>query len=207
MYLGDVNVGFGKLGINEITHPVKIVNGEGGHTIGTDWISPYQAGAMIDGAPSENHYAVGGNHGTDGGGGHATANTVSTTITADGKAVDTVADVLANKVVAEVVNEVTLKENIDLTTGERLTVDFVETVTYTFERNHMQVSVDVKAINPMYIHWYMGLQSTNVYFDRAYFTHDHREAGHIHLRQYKTGFRHEGRQPEHGACNHAQYKQ
>lgn len=73
---------------------------------------------------------------------------------------------------ATVVNEITLKENIDLTTGARLSIDAIETVTYTLERNHMATHVELQALSPMYIYWYMGLQSTNVYFDKAYFTYD-----------------------------------
>lgn len=73
---------------------------------------------------------------------------------------------------ATVVNEITLKENINLTTGVRNSIDAIETVTYTFEKNHMATHVELKALTPIYIYWYMGLQTTNAYFNKAYFTYD-----------------------------------
>ena len=142
------------------------------HSITTDWVSPYNVGLIVDGAPSEKHAAVGGNHGTTGGGGFATANNLSTTMTVDGTSVNNSVNTTAKKVTVIVKNEITLKENINLTTGERASVDAIETVTYTLERNHMAVHVDLKALTPLYIYWYMGLQSTNAYFNKAYFTYD-----------------------------------
>lgn len=147
-------------------------NGAETHSITTDWVSPYNAGLIVDGVPSGGHAAVGGNHGTTGGGGFATANNLSTTISVDGETIGNSIDKNARKVVATVVNEITLKENINLTTGVRDSIDAIETVTYTFEKNHMAVHVDLKALTPLYIYWYMGLQSTNAYFDKAYFTYD-----------------------------------
>ena len=171
-YLGDVDITFGKLGINEITHPTVLKNNTTQHNITTDWISPYMAGSAIGGEPSGDYAAIGGNHGTSGGSGFATANNLSTTMTVDGSLVNNSVNTSAKKVVVTVKNEITLKENIDLTTGERASVDAIETVTYTLERNHMAVHVELKALTPMYIHWYMGLQSTNAYFNKAYFTYD-----------------------------------
>ena len=171
-YLGDVDITFGKLGINEITHPTVLKNNTTQHNITTDWISPYMAGSAIGGEPSGDYAAIGGNHGTTGGSGFATANNLSTTMTVDGASVNNSVNTPAKKVTVIVKNEITLKENIDLTTGERASVDAIETVTYTLERNHMAVHVDLKALTPLYIHWYMGLQSTNVYFNKAYFTYD-----------------------------------
>ena len=130
------------------------------------------AGKVVNGSPSGDRAAVGGNHGTVGGSGFATANNLSTTMTVDGSSVNNSVSTPAKKVVVTVKNEITLKENIDLTTGERASVDAIETVTYTLERNHMAVHVDLKALTPMYIYWYMGLQSTNAYFNKAYFTYD-----------------------------------
>lgn len=142
------------------------------HSITTDWVSPYNAGLIVGGVPSGGHAAVGGNHGTAGGGGFATANNLSTTMTVDGTSVNNSVNTTAKKVIVIVKNEITLKENINLTTGERASVDAIETVTYTLERNHMAVHVDLKALTPLYIYWYMGLQSTNAYFNKAYFTYD-----------------------------------
>lgn len=170
--LGDVNITFGQLGINKITHPVEIKNNTDIHVINTDWISPYQAGLILNGNRSGEHYTVGGNHGTDGGGGFPTANTVNTTVTADGIVVDRTNFLKAKKIVVKVVNHITTKNNIDLTTGARSQTDFIETVTYTLEHNHMQTHVSVEALSDIYINWYMGLQSTNVYSDRLFFTYD-----------------------------------
>ena len=170
--LGDVTIKFGRLGVNNITHPINLKNNTESHVINTDWISPYQAGLILDGSRSGEHYAVGGNHGTSGGDGFATANTVSTTVSADGVVIDNTYRLKANKIVVKVVNHITTKEHIDLVTGERSETDFIETVTYTIERNHMATHVSLKAINDFYINWYMGLQSTNVYSDKLFFTYD-----------------------------------
>ena len=172
LYLGDVDLTFGQLGINKITHPTALENGLETHAITTDWVSPYIAGKVVNGLPGEDRAAVGGNHGTVGGSGFATANNLSTTISVDGETIGNSIDKNARKVVATVVNEITLKENINLTTGVRESIDAIETVTYTFEKNHMAIHVELKALTPMYIYWYMGLQSTNAYFDKAYFTYD-----------------------------------
>src|SRR5699024_11358677 len=64
--LGDVNVTFGKLGINQITHPVALKNDKSSYSVGTDWISPYIAGALVGGQQSGNAAAVSGQHGTSG---------------------------------------------------------------------------------------------------------------------------------------------
>ena len=172
LYLGDVDITFGKLGINEITHPTVLENGLETHAITTDWVSPYIAGKVVNGTPSGVRAAVGGNHGTVGGSGFATANNLSTSMTVDGSSVNNSVSTSAKKVVVTVKNEITLKENIDLTTGERSSVDAIETVTYTLEKNHMAIHVELKALTPLYIYWYMGLQSTNAYFNKAYFTYD-----------------------------------
>ena len=171
-YLGDVDITFGKLGINEITHPTVLENELETHAITTDWVSPYIAGKVVNGTPGGDHAAVGGNHGTSSGSGYPTANNLSTNITVDDSSVNNSVNTTAKKVVVTVKNEITLKENINLTTGERESVDAIETVTYTLERNHMAVHVELKALTPMYIYWYMGLQSTNAYFNKAYFTYD-----------------------------------
>lgn len=170
--MGDVTISFGQLGINKITHPVLVKNNTENHAPNTDWVSPYQAGLIIDGERSGEHYSVSGNHGTSGGGGHATANTVSTKLTVDGAAIDDAYMLKGKKIVATVINHVTTKENINLTTGVRNGTDFIETVTYTFEHNHMATHVSLKAVNDFYINWYMGLQATNAYNTKVFYTHD-----------------------------------
>src|SRR5699024_4440229 len=85
--LGDIKFKFGKLGINEITHPIQFTHSDT-HNINTDWISPYQTGTVSNDLPDNNHATVGGNHGTNGGGQWATANSVSTSIKIDGNEVD-----------------------------------------------------------------------------------------------------------------------
>lgn len=176
--LGDAKITFGRLGVNEITHPVQLINKKGASTVGTDWISPYIAGIMIDGAQSGNAYAVSGNHGTDGGNGFPTANNSSTTIKADGVTIGENHSGKPKKVEVTIVNEVTTKENIDLTTGVRNGVDFKEYITYVFERNHMRISkLTLEAINPIYIALYMGLQFTREYNDNIMFTYDESKPG------------------------------
>lgn len=170
--LGDVTISFGQLGINKITHPVKVVNNTETHSPNTDWVSPYQAGLIINGERSGKHYSVGGNHGTNGGGGYATANTVSTKVEVDGVDIKDAYMLKSKKIVATVINHITTREHIDLETGLRGETDFIETVIYTFEHNHMQTHISLKAINDFYINWYMGLQSTNVYQDKIFYTYD-----------------------------------
>lgn len=175
---GDVTITFGQLGVNKITHPVSMRNKKGSSTIGTDWISPYIAGAMIDGQQSGNQAAVSGNHGTSGGGGHATANTKSTAVKVDGESIGNSFNGSAKKIEVTIVNEVTLKENIELVSGVRARVDFEETITYVFERNHMRIKdLSIKALKPMYISWYMGPQFTREYNDSIYYTYDTNKPG------------------------------
>lgn len=71
------------------------------------------------------------------------------------------------------VNHVTLLRNINLETGERSGIDFIETVYYEFERNHIRITVELEALNDFYIDWYMGLQLTRHGWNYdAYFNHD-----------------------------------
>ena len=171
--LGDVSITFGKLGINEITHPVSMSNDKGSSTIGTDWISPYIAGLMIDGEQSGNHRAVSGNHGTSGGGGFATANNKSTVVRVNGSEIGHSFNDSVESVEVVITNEVTCVENISDIDGTRISVDFEETVTYIFERNHMRIKdLTIRALRPIYINWYMGPQFTTQYNDNIYFTYD-----------------------------------
>lgn len=172
--LGDSVIKFGKLGINQLTHPINITHSTS-NVINTDWISPYQAGTVTNGMMDNNHASVSGNHGTDGGSGFATAYTASTTIKdSNGNIIPLqsrrVDDV---KITLTVENMITTLSNINLVNGERKTIDFKEIVTYTFEYNHMHVHTKITAINPIYIHWYFGLQMTRSdYRKDAYFTYD-----------------------------------
>lgn len=171
--LGDIKFKFGKLGINEITHPIQFTHSET-HGIGTDWPSPYQSGTVTDGTPDDNHAAVSGNHGTSGGGQWATANSVSTSIKVDGSEVaQDGANIFTDKVELTTINEVTNKVNINLDTGDKSRVDYIETVKYTFERNRMAIEVELEALEDFYINWYMGLQITRPGWNTdAYFNHD-----------------------------------
>lgn len=171
--MGDATITFGELGINEITHPVKLTNDKGTTSIQTDWNSPYIAGAIIDGVESGNHAAVSGNHGTSGGGGFATANTRSTEVKVDDRLISNSYSGLVKKIEVTIVNEVTLKENINLINGVRNSVDFIETTVYVIEHNHMRIKdVSLEALTPMYITTYMGPQFTREYNDKMYFTYD-----------------------------------
>jgi hypothetical protein len=171
--LGDIQFQFGKLGINQITHPIAFTHSET-QNISTDWISPYSAGTVTSGVTDGNHAAAGGNHGTDGAGGFATANSISTSVLLDG--VEAAQDGLRKtieKVEMTTVNYITNKANIDLITGVRSRNDIKETVKYTFENNHMQVQVELEALEDFYINWYLGLQATRGGFDGdIYFNHD-----------------------------------
>lgn len=171
--MGDIKFNFGKLGINGITHPIGFTHSEY-HSIRTDWPSPYQSGTVTEGMPDDNHAAVSGNHGTTGGGEWATANSVSTSLMIDGEEIPADLKVnRANKVELVTINEVTNKANINLQTGVRNRVDYIETVKYIFEHNRMSVEVELEALEDFYIHWYMGLQITRPGWNHdAYFNHD-----------------------------------
>ncbi|MCR1952821.1 hypothetical protein NSA50_17595 [Clostridium sp. DSM 100503] len=74
-------------------------------------------------------------------------------------------------------NYVTNLANINLETGERLRNDYIETVTYSFERNHMKVEVKLEPLEDFYIGWYMGLQHTrDNYRKDVYFTYDNEKS-------------------------------
>lgn len=172
--LGDSILTFGPLGINQITHPVNIKHTTN-HIINTDWISPYQAGTVTNETIDNNHASVSGNHGTVGGGGFRTAHTETTIIkNSAGTIIEPLGRAIEDvKMTLVVENYVTTLANINLETGERYTYDFKETVTYTFEYNHMQVHTKIEAINPFYVHWYFGLQLTRDGFKKdAYYTND-----------------------------------
>ena len=129
---------------------------------------------MSNGSPNPDRATVSGNHGTDGGGGFPTARSVSTTITIDGVEVDSDnTEKPFEKIEMITINEVTNKSNINLDTGERSQVDFIETTKYTFEHNRMAVEVELEAVNDFFIGWYMGLQLIrNGWRTDAYFNHD-----------------------------------
>lgn len=176
--IGDIEIEFGKLGINEITHPISITHSDT-HIQNSDWMSPYVSGTITNGEPDLNHATVGGNHGTDGGGGFPTANSVSTSLTIDGQEVaqDGIKKPF-EKAELITVNHVTNKANINLETGERLKVDFIETTKYTIEHNHLAVEVELGAVEDFYINWYMGLQILrNAWRKDAYFNHDLSQMG------------------------------
>src|SRR5699024_874600 len=103
-----------------------------------------------------------------------TANSVSTSIKVDGNEVaQDGANVFADKVELTTSNEVTNKVNIDLDTGVRSRIDYIETVKYTFEHNRMAREVELEALEDFYINWYMGLQLTRPGWNHdAYFNHD-----------------------------------
>lgn len=171
--LGDISIEFGKLGINEITHPVSITHSDT-FVQNSDWISPYVSGTVTNGELDSNLATVGGNHGTDGGGGFPTANSVSTSVLIGDREVPQDGEKHKfDKVEVVTINHITNKANINLETGERLKVDFIETVRYTLERNHMAVEVEIEAVEDIYINWYMGLQLIrSAWKNDAFFAHD-----------------------------------
>lgn len=146
--------------------------------MGTDWISPYIAGLMMDGAQSGNAKAASGNHGTSGGGGFATANHKSIVIKVDEQTANNSYSGRAEKVEVIITNEVTTVENIELVSGVRASVDFEETITWIIERNHMRIKdLSIKALKPIYIAWYMGPQFTREYNNSIYYTYDSSKPG------------------------------
>lgn len=171
--LGDIEFEFGKLGINEITHPIKFSHSTM-HNISTDWPSPYFAGRVIDGVPEGGRGTVSGNHGTSGSGGFPTANSINTSIKINDEEVISDGNKKTfDKAEMTTVNHVTLLQNINRDTGKRDGVDFIETVHYVFEKNHMNITVELEAVNDFFIDWYLGLQLTrNGWNHDAYFNQD-----------------------------------
>ena len=156
----DVPIRFGKLGINEITH-LKAFTTDKEYTLSTDWISPYNAGTMIDGQPQGNHKACGGNHGTVGGGGYPTANNRKTTIEELGE----------KEYRVEVVNEITVPANIGAD-GVRNSIDLIEKVTYLVTDNDLGITVELESLTDVYINWYLGLQATRAGWDGSILFHN-----------------------------------
>ena len=161
---------FGPLGINKIIHPKKIsretaselttaLDGLNTHyTIDTDWISPYK-GITADNGTTSFTGTVGGNHGTVGAGGFATARPVSANLYVDGKLVTDNQVVYGDIAKLIVTNYVSASNKIDVATGAK-SDSLLETVVYTITKNNIEVAVTLKAEEPLTVNGYVGLQMT-----------------------------------------------
>lgn len=170
-YSSDQNliIEFDKLGVNEIYHLKRLYlqekddsilnddfRGETFYTASSDWISPYRIEALNNG--NGNGRAVtGGNHGTDGGAGFATARGGSFEVFADGKKINPGETIFAKeKVVARVTNYVSAYNVIDRETGDKRD-SLKEIVTYTFTPNVMTVMIEMIAMEDLRFHYHQGL--------------------------------------------------
>lgn len=163
-------VEFSPLGINNIIHPKKIsretanelttaLDGLTTHyVIDTDWVSPYK-GIIADNGTTSFTGTVGGNHGTAGAGGFATARPVSANFYVDGKLVTDNQVVYGDIAKLIVTNYVSASNRINTTAGTKAD-SLLETVVYTVTKNNIEVAVTLKAEEPLTINGYVGLQMT-----------------------------------------------
>ena len=163
-------VEFSPLGINNIIHPKKISRETAGelttaldgltthYVIDTDWVSPYK-GIVADNGTTSFDGTVGGNHGTVGAGGFATARPVSANLYVDGKLVTDNHVVYGDTAKLIVTNYVSASNKIDVSTGAK-SDSLLETVVYTITKNNIEVAVTLKAEEPLTVNGYVGLQMT-----------------------------------------------
>ncbi|WP_144561584.1 hypothetical protein [Bacillus mycoides] len=181
----DAILDFDKLGINEITHlrALYMQNNSSGYlddlfselglqtTLTTDWVSPYGILA-VNNTLNNGGYTVGGNHGTDGGGGFATARHIETKLFCGGKEVQDGEIVSSDKIIIQATHHISASNVINTTTGEKRDC-LKEIVTYTITRNHIKVSCYLEALEDLKITRYAGLQATQSIWDKyLYFMED-----------------------------------
>ena len=163
-------VEFNRLGINNIIHPKAFYreastsltdnfnNLSTRYTLNTDWVSPY-ATLVADGGTTTFAGTVGGNHGTVGSGGHATARPVSEEYFLDGEMIKDGSVLYGDEVKIVVNNYVSARNRINPDTGAK-SDSLLETVVYTITTNNIEVSVYCTANEPLNMGNYTGLQMT-----------------------------------------------
>lgn len=164
-------IDFDELGINKIIHPKRIYRETADslttsfenlnlyNTLITDWISPYSNVKALTNPLNNNSFTVGGNHGSNGLDGVATAKNLSADLYVDGKLVKD-GDTSAGKEATIVVrNMISAPNQINLTTGQKAD-SFEETVVYRVTKNSIEVAVSIKALERISIANYVGLQMT-----------------------------------------------
>lgn len=181
----DLVLDFDLLGINQITSLVKVSRQTNTlpyptykfnaaiqwFAISTDWVSPYGILAVNNIVNPEGTFTVGGNHGTDGATGFATARQNSVEMFADNKPVNDGDTLYADKVVIKVTNYISASNAIDLATGAKR--DSVkEIVTYTISEKSVEVSVTLEAMEEVQITRYAGLQATKAIYTELYWMLD-----------------------------------
>lgn len=178
---------FAPLGVNAIIHPLRIyretaerLTGDMDtpvlwYTLSTDWISPYNGIIASEGTLTDFTGTVGGNHGTDGGAGFATARNLSSAMYVDDVEVSDGALVSGKKVVLRVDNYISASNKVNPDTGEKAD-SLWEKVIYTMTQISggglsMETMVYLTAREPITIMGYVGFQMTtnmmvgNVYFN------------------------------------------
>jgi hypothetical protein len=125
--------------------------------IGTDWISPYMMRAL-EMEDLELPYYTGGWHGSNGNNtGETTAYTDYVNFRIDGEVPHTDTWMVCKTLTIQVVNQVEAY-NDDTSTLE-------ETITYTIEKDKVDIQVDARAKKPLEISQYFGLQTQNGWWD------------------------------------------
>ena len=156
-YSDDLNIifKFGKLGINEILHPLAIyfqkfsTNGfedlELFQEIATDWISPYNFSA-VNNTVNDSTLTTGGNHGTNSGSGFRTAIPEYVECYADGRLITT--DGLykdLESVAFKSKNNIASSNVLNLDTGEGFRGVISEYTTFSIEHNNINAMVQIVA--------------------------------------------------------------
>src|SRR5699024_5537209 len=81
----DIRVSFGPLGVNEFYHMSSISTDSFTHNVSSDFIAPYRVRAVENPIADNPVRVTGGNHGTSGGSGYKTGESVSIKTYIDGK--------------------------------------------------------------------------------------------------------------------------
>lgn len=172
---------FNKLGINKITHIKKVSyineskvtrdfsNQVLMYDVFSDWLSPYGMKALNN-VPSEEGYGgaftVGGNHGTDNATGFPTSNSISTQVFVDGNEIfkseiGGTDNIVGAKNCIEIItkNFVYASNVVNKLNGNKRN-SVIETVLYRIHKDTIFVTVELEALEDVYLNRYTGFQLT-----------------------------------------------
>lgn len=152
----NITYTFGALGVSGIHHLKRIKTNYFDHNITSDYISPYRIRAVNNQTADNPVFVTGGNHGTDGGLGHPTADPVSIETFINNKKVTGGVHHTNEPIVVKVVNDVCGYNTINRTTGVKRNI-LREHITYTFYQNVFTVSIVMDALEDLEFYGHRGL--------------------------------------------------
>lgn len=166
---GNLEIEFGRLGVNNIHHMTNIKTKHFTHRVTSDFIAPYRVRAVNNPVASNDPFTTGGNHGTDGGTGYATARAVSIDAFVDNVKQTEGVHGTERAIVVKVVNAVCGYNTINRETGQSRRDVLREHITYRITRNNVEVSLAIEALEPIVLERWRGLQWQNgPWAERAY---------------------------------------